>query len=127
MSIYSVNILSVCLSVMLQKALLLMDVFILVFYAFVFPSVYIHKILYNILTSITVIKPFKVLDIKFSFYIVVYELEFENVSINLIFLIRQFKMTYKGDSRGYCQFRFSFNLKKLEQFENLNFRRFGFR
>ena len=31
MSIYSVNILSVCLSVMLQKALLLMDVFILVF------------------------------------------------------------------------------------------------
>ena len=31
MSIYSVNILSVCLSVKLQKALLLMDVFILVF------------------------------------------------------------------------------------------------
>ena len=31
MSIYSVNILSVCLSVMLQKALLLMDVFIIVF------------------------------------------------------------------------------------------------
>ncbi len=31
MSIYSVNILSTCLSVMLQKALLLMDVFILVF------------------------------------------------------------------------------------------------
>ena len=31
MSIYSVNILSVCLMVMLQKALLLMDVFILVF------------------------------------------------------------------------------------------------
>ena len=31
MIIYSVNILSVCLSVMLQKALLLMDVFILVF------------------------------------------------------------------------------------------------
>ena len=30
MSIYSVNILSVCLSVILQKALLLMDVFILV-------------------------------------------------------------------------------------------------
>ena len=30
MSIYSVNILSVCLSVMLQKALLLMNVFILV-------------------------------------------------------------------------------------------------
>ncbi len=34
MSIYSVNILSVCLSVMLQKALLLMDVFILVFIIF---------------------------------------------------------------------------------------------
>ena len=32
MSIYSVNILSVCLSVMLQKALLLMDVFILVIF-----------------------------------------------------------------------------------------------
>ncbi len=32
MSIYSVNILSVCLSVMLQKALLLMDVFILVLF-----------------------------------------------------------------------------------------------
>ena len=32
MSIFSVNILSVCLSVMLQKALLLMDVFILVFF-----------------------------------------------------------------------------------------------
>ncbi len=31
MGIYSVNILSVCLSVMLQKALLLMDVVILVF------------------------------------------------------------------------------------------------
>ncbi len=31
MSIYSVNILSVCLSIMLQKALLLMDVVILVY------------------------------------------------------------------------------------------------
>ena len=35
MSIYSVNILSVCLSVMLQKALLLMDVFILVFNTYI--------------------------------------------------------------------------------------------
>ena len=32
MSIYSLNILSVCLSVLLQKALLVMDVVILVFY-----------------------------------------------------------------------------------------------
>ncbi len=32
MSIYSVNILSICLSVMLRKALLLMDVFILVLF-----------------------------------------------------------------------------------------------
>ncbi len=34
MGIYSVNILYVCLSVMLQNALLLMDVFILVFIVF---------------------------------------------------------------------------------------------
>ena len=38
MSIYSVNILSVCLSVMLQKALLLMDVVILVLLVFFFQS-----------------------------------------------------------------------------------------
>ncbi len=38
MSIYSVNILSVCLSVMLQKALLIMDVFILVFKSCLAPA-----------------------------------------------------------------------------------------
>ena len=52
MSIYSVNILSICLSVMLQKALLLMDVVILVylsidlvwkhFHTFKYPSCLIH-------------------------------------------------------------------------------------
>ena len=44
MSIYSVNILSVCLSIILQKALLLMDVFILVLNKKGFWISYIQKL-----------------------------------------------------------------------------------